>query len=262
LLKQQDLARAIAILEAGLREAATTNDLLLEVIANLELALALIESGTSEALRKSKPLLISAGKKLKACPECYAQKAYLLYCQGLWSLRRAKFADGVKFLELAQKSPDLEPGLDILLRCTLAQYHADRGEFEQALSLLERSLDRSEADHDRALILKHLGSVYLLMDDYEKAAGYFEQCLDLALQIEHKYLRIEAMTGLSNTAIAQSEYETAGMLIQERLQLIEEPGDLYWAAYAYVDLSEAMLGAGEINHAHACIKSEVIPRFQ
>ncbi|AFY71368.1 hypothetical protein Pse7367_3120 [Thalassoporum mexicanum PCC 7367] len=263
LLKQQDLNRAIAVLEEGLRAAMASEDLLLGVIADLELALALIESGINEQLQEAKSLLIVAGKKLKDCSTCYQQKAYLLYCQGRWNLQQAKFEDGVKFLNLAQKSPQLKPGLDVLVNCALANYRANKGEFEQALPLLEQLLDRlpEEDDLDRALILKQLGLLYLLLDDHEHAAAYLEQCLDLALHIEHKYLRIEAMAGLSHVAIAQAEYETAGMLIQERLQIIDKPGDLSWAAYAYVDLAEAMLGAGEINDAHECIKAEVIPRF-
>jgi tetratricopeptide (TPR) repeat protein len=266
LLRRQDKNAAIACFEQCFNRAEAENDRILAAMAGTELALELIETGHMPSVHKAKDILLKVELSLKDCADCNQELAYLLYCQGCLDLQQGCYVDALLHLQSAyQTYGEADPiGLS-LVDDALGSYYAAVSDPRTASMHLRRSLSRRQepgCESDKAISLALLGKVNLQLENYEQAENFLEQSLDLALQCDHTYTRLNAMTGLGQLAIAQSEWEIAAIMFQEALQIVQEPIDLSKAAYLYVNLAEALLGGEKIDSAQRCIETEAVPRFQ
>jgi len=265
LLRHKNKVEAQSSFEACLQQAEAESQQVIASIAATELALELIDTAHEPALQQAKSLLLKAESWLTDCVSCQLETAYIQYSYGLLNLQQGNHVDALSHLQTAaQNYGEDAVGLS-LVDDALGQYYAALGEPRTASMYLRRSLSRRQSpefDRDKALSYSLLGKINLQLENYEQAENFFEQSLDLALQLDSTYARLQAMTGLGQMAIAQAEWETAIIMLQECLQLLQEPIDLSKAAYLYTSLAEAFLGSSNVDRAQRCIETEAIPRFQ
>ena len=265
LLRHKNKVKAQSSFETCLQQAEAESQQIIAVIAATELALELIDTAHEPALQQAQSLLLKAESLLTDCVTCQIEAAYIQYSYGLLNLQQGNYVDALSHLQTAaQNYGEDAVGLS-LVDDALGQYYATLGEPRTASMYLRRSLSRRQSpefDRGKALSCALLGKINLQLENYEQAENFFEQSLDLALQLDSTYARLQAMTGLGQMAIAQAEWETAIIMLQECLQLLQEPIDLSKAAYLYTSLAEAFLGSTDIDRAQICIETEAIPRFQ
>ncbi|MEE3718277.1 hypothetical protein V2H45_16175 [Tumidithrix elongata RA019] len=267
LLRRQDRASAIHYFEKWLNIADERTDRLALATASMELALELIEISQPEGLLRANSLLQKAEDLLKNYPSnCDRQKAYLHYCQGIWALKQNNLADGISLLQAAYQTyeqiNDLE-GL-ALTDDALGKYYATIGDFQTALFHLERSLSlRQELDdeHAKAISFGHLGRIHLQIEELDPVEDLFQTSLEIGLAYEDEVLRIQALSGLAQLAIARSQWQLAIAMIQEALDLTQEPLDTKRVAYLSLDFAEALLGDDRLEDSLKSIDLEVMPRF-
>ncbi|AFY74041.1 hypothetical protein Syn7502_02017 [Synechococcus sp. PCC 7502] len=279
LLRRQDRAESIACFEESIQRAESLNDEVLISKALTELAIELIEIGQIPALGRAKSLLdrsIYILKKLdrekldsshsQSVPSLSAhprqatdqQRSYVIYAQGLLSLQEGNFHEAIAQFDQICSSYTNEPEMLSTLERNLAESYIGLGDFKTALSYLQKSTSRTS----RANNCELLGRIYLQLDQYQRAQEYFEQSLDIAVELDDKYLRVQAFIGLSQVAIAQAQWETAITVIKDVLSQLEEPLDLQQIAYLYLNLAEAKIGIDNIPQAQEYVKQFAIPRFE
>jgi tetratricopeptide (TPR) repeat protein len=268
LLRRQDRAEAIACFEESIQRAESINDQILISNALTELAIELIEIGQIPALGRAKSLLDRSMDLLqrlepklddqKADPQTQHKKDYIAYAQGLLSLQEGNFREAIAQFDwiYARYADDLEMLAN--LDRNLAESYLALGEFKTAISYLERSISQINKGNN----YEQLGRIYLQLDQYDQAKDYFEQSLDIAIATDDKYLRVQAFIGLSQVAIAESQWENAITVINEVLSELEEPLDLQQIAYLYLYLAVAKMGMGKILEAQEYVEKYAIPRFE
>lgn len=82
------------------------------------------------------------------------------------------------------------------------------GYYRQQIDIYNRLLDKLN-DNWNAICLNALGTAYDSLAEYSKAMEYFENCLNLARQIEDQKIEGEALRGLGITHSSLGEYKTA-----------------------------------------------------
>lgn len=264
--QQQNRSEAIACFEECMQKAEAYGDQLLFATAATEFALELIETGQLSLLHKAKGLLLKAASALlNNNSEYLLELAYIFYAKGILEFQQGNFVDGLLSLQSAYRSyGDHRQGLS-LTDDALGRYYTAIGDFQNALFHLERSLlyrKEQNLDREQGVSYAHLGQLNLQMEHYEQAKDYFEQSLDIALGESDNYLRLQALMGLSQVAIAQEEWEQASILLSDAVELIQEPLDTLKAAYLYKDTAEALLGYGKVQAAQECLETEVSLRFE
>jgi tetratricopeptide (TPR) repeat protein len=270
LLRRQDRAEAIACFEESIQRAESINDQMLISNALTELAIELIEIGQISALGRAKSLLdrsmdllqrldLKSGNTGQSLDlQTNHKKDYVVYAQGLLSLQEGNFREAIAQFDRVYPSYVNDPEMLATLDRTLAESYLALGEFKTSISYLERSIFKTNKGSN----YEQLGRIYLQLDQYQLAKDYFEQSLDIALETDDKYLRVQAFIGLSQVAIAESQWESAIAVINEVLSQLEEPLDLQQVAYLYLYLAEAKMGLGNILEAQEHLENYAIPRFK
>jgi class 3 adenylate cyclase len=268
LLRQQDRATAIAVLEQCIQaaEAVGTPRLLANVL--IELALALIETCQLSALQRAKSLLLRAEILLVERQDYDSILAYLLYCRGVLYLQQRNFVDSLVHLRSAYRA--YENNLEGRSRTddALGGYYAALGDFQAALFHLERSLQCRQSQNsgsqsrETGLSYAHLGKLYLQMSQYDRAESYFQQGLEIAMQWEDRYLQIWLFIGLGQIALGCEQWQEAKNLLYRALQLSHPSTDLVNIAYLHLYLAESLLGEKRYTEAEEHIEAYAIPHFQ
>jgi len=278
LLRRHDRAESIACFEESIQRAESVNDEMLIANALTELAIELIEIGQIPALGRARALLdrsiylldkLDVDNSLSVAhhPDHQSshqidittpQKNYVVYAQGLLSLKEGNYRAAISQFEQIYKSYVHDQEMLATLDRSLAESYIALGDFKTSLSYLERSISQVNKGNN----YEQLGRIYLQLDQYLRAKDYFEQSLDIAIETDDKYLRVQAFNGLSQVAIAEEQWENAIMVIKEVLSQLEEPLDLQQVAYLYLNLAEAKIGIGKIVEAQECVEKYAIPRFK
>lgn len=118
------------------------------------------------------------------------------------------------------------------LLATLAIYEGSCGQFERAVSLLERSMQVATQQNDRELecrCAQNLGSAYLLMSKMTLSRQYTERALELSRQLEHLEQTLSLLPNLAYIALLQANYAQALTLLKEAHQKRASNDDPYYS---------------------------------
>jgi len=273
-LRRHDRAESIACFEESIQRAESVNDEMLISNALTELAIELIEIGQTTALGRAKSLLNrstylldkldidqSLSNSIQSVNQIAVtkqQKTHIVYAQGLLSLQEGNFREAIAQFERISKNYADDQEMSATLNQSLAEAYIALGDFKTCLSYLEIPTSIAQKGNN----YEQLGRINLHLDRYALAKDYFERSLDIALENDDKYLRIQAFIGLSQVAIAEEQWENAVTVIKEVISELEEPLDLHLSAYLYLNLAEAKLGMGKMLEAQEYVENYAIPRFE
>lgn len=259
LLRRQDRAEAIACFEESIQRAESTNDQIAICYAVSALAVELIGMGQIAALGRAKSLLERSHYLLTTLDDKAVgnfrqqQQNYLIYAQALLDYQEGNFKQSIAQLLAIRNYFHQHPEMPANIEQNLAEAYIAIGDFHHALIYLECPI--------RAASYEQLGRIYLQLDQNTRAKSYFERGLDIAIDNDDKYLRVQFFIGLSKVAIAEEQWESAINVISEVLLELEEPIDIQQMALLHLTLAEAKLAIGEIITAQEYIQIEAIPRF-
>jgi tetratricopeptide (TPR) repeat protein len=271
-LKLSSRQAAIAHFEQCLEEAVASNSKPNQVAALTELALEFIETKQAPALERAIQILAQAAE-LNAGLNISSLTAHLNYAQGMNALEQFQLEESFSLLQSAYglydggKQDNLE-GLS-LVDDALGKYYVAINQFPQALSHFERSLARRQSikssNHDLHLdgiSYYHQGQMFLQLYNFDRAQIAFEKSLDLSLEADYTYLRLQSLVGMVQVEIAQGDWDVAEAMIEESLQLAELPLDLDKLAILYQSRTEALLGNRQVLEAQDCLQLETLPRLE
>jgi tetratricopeptide (TPR) repeat protein len=267
---------AIACFEQCLEEAVGNNNKVAQVASLTELALEFIETNQILAIKRAEQLLVQATEinaQVKAENNISSPSltAHLHYAQAVIALEQQDLENCFNFLQSAYSlfESDKSPALaDLsLVDDALGRYYVATNQFAQALAHFERSLTRRSQIKPSPIYLLGIshyqqGQMFLQLYDFVQAQAAFEKSLDMSLEADYTYLRLQSLVGMVQVAIAESDWDVAEALIEESLQLVEMPLDLDKLAILYQCRAEALLGNRQVLEAQDCIQIETLPRLE
>ena len=133
-------------------------------------------------------------------------------------------------------------------------------EFRAALALWEESLSLFRADNARASFFKEsrqgesntlggLGSVYIVLGEYDRAIDFHQQQLGIAQEIGYHRGESNALGNLGSAYYSLSEYDRAIDLYQQQLDIAQEIGHQRGEANALGGLGTAYYSLGQYDRA-------------
>jgi predicted ATPase len=145
---------------------------------------------------------------------------------------RGLFQEGLRAIEQAAEAFPLEVRLSILR----AMFLRHLGQSKQALVLLE-SLARTSEPATQALFHTALGSVHDDLGNYPQAQSHLEQSLELYRQQNDPYLQAQALDFLGGVAYHRGEHRTAQQHYRSSLEISQQLGDLWGQAQSLGNLA-------------------------
>jgi tetratricopeptide (TPR) repeat protein len=266
---------AIACFEQCLEEAVGKDNKVNQVAALTELALEFIETKQIPALERATQLLDQAAEiysEIDSGSNPPTLAAHLTYAQGVISAEQHQLDKCLTLLQSAynlyesKNSSQNQEGLS-LVDDALGRYYIAINQFPKALSHFERSLTRRQeiklnAPHLPGVSYHQQGQLFLQLYNFDQAQSAFEKSLDISLESDYTYLRLQSLVGMVQVAIALSDWDVAEALIEESLNLAEFPLDLDKLAILYQSRSEALLGNRQVLEAQDCLEIETLPRLE
>lgn len=173
---------------------------------------------------------------------------------------RSRLPDAVaaaeEALEFARKTG--EPSEEADAENVLGVIHGELGRLERAVQHLERSyqLHRQAANPRMATVLNNIGNTCLILDDAERALGYFQRALDSARDPGEGFqpMRQTQATSLANIGRALSALERpeeAVAPLQESLGIFRELGNETLRVHALMKLAQVLEKTGDEDEAEA-----------
>lgn len=173
---------------------------------------------------------------------------------------RSRLPDAVSVaeeaLEFARKTG--EPSEEADAENVLGVIHGELGRLERAVQHLERSyqLHRQAANPRMATVLNNIGNTCLILDDAERALGYFRRALDSARDPGEgvQPMRQTQATSLANIGRALSALERpeeAVEPLQEALLIFRELGNETLRVHALMKLARVLEKTGDEDEAEA-----------
>ena len=113
-------------------------------------------------------------------------------------------------------------------RCALAQILAAQGRFDEALPLLQEAADRANKmglASEAAKITKQVGSVYIALNQREKAAETFNRAIEMAKQADNHECEVACLTELAVLSRQQQKLDEALGYLKKAAQVAEDTLD-------------------------------------
>jgi class 3 adenylate cyclase/tetratricopeptide (TPR) repeat protein len=179
-----------------------------------------------------------------------AQMSVVLRAWGLLSLHRGRLKEAQAYEEraLVHASTTGQDGHICATRTALGVIALERGDIGQALAHFEFCLERNHANgftHYQATDLRNLGSVYLALEQHERAAAAFETATQMRDQQAERDTLLMAFSGLY---FVQTGRAAEGLPLLKQVVTLEHR-DVFTHYQVQLCLIDGHIGAGEYSVA-------------
>jgi tetratricopeptide (TPR) repeat protein len=121
--------------------------------------------------------------------------------------------------------------------------------------LRNRATERSEA---RLYLLLSLGHVALDREDYGRATGLLEECLDLSRQMGHELGLAGAIMSLATVSREQGDLDRAAELLEESIDLFRGQRDKLGLAWCLINLGLVVCAQGDPRRAATLTEEGIV----
>lgn len=130
-----------------------------------------------------------------------------------------------------------------------AAVHQSRGEFPEAIPLLEESLALASGDRIRGIVLQNLGAIAAQRGDLRGAEGHFlesSRCLERA---GYRWGEVFAVNNYGAVALDRGDHAQAARILRDAVAGAREVGDMDLLGIATLNLAEAQTGLQDFASA-------------
>ncbi len=106
---------------------------------------------------------------------------------------------------------------------------------------------------DETIVLSQLGQVYAYIGDDASARRQFQECLDVASELEYPELQSECAVMLGESEFESGDLDLARTTLQRAIEISRGAGDKRWEASALWRLGKVQLARGDQEAARVCL---------
>jgi serine phosphatase RsbU (regulator of sigma subunit) len=142
----------------------------------------------------------------------------------------------------------------------LSNIYNDRGEYERALALAEKSLDllkREKNDVGVSRALNDIGNIYRKLKQYDKALDHFFQALQIRENLSVKQFALGSQIDISATYEEMGEYNEAIQYLLKAEPLALETGHNVRLAYVSQKLAQLYKQTGRLKDSIAYFEKHI-----
>jgi class 3 adenylate cyclase/Tfp pilus assembly protein PilF len=160
-------------------------------------------------------------------------KALPYYIQALTMCESINYMDGIA-----------------LSASNLGAYYISKGVYDSALLYLEKSIDVTENEIDKASVLDNIGKVYADKGDFQSALKYQKEGYEIAENKNAKFEMTVSLVSLGSTYKQMGNFEMAIKYYQKALTVGIEIGANYEVMYAYKGLALSYSSLSDFRSAY------------
>lgn len=264
---KKDYAKAIESLEKAYALYLTHRYFLGAVQCLIELGWIKYAHEANDGLSKSSRLFSEALKMINIHMHeagVSEARARLLHYQGLVQYREKQYGEAVKNFMYAKTFCKSDGAEAARIYDSLAVHYEHTNDYYRAIQCLQTALElkkRNKCFYEQAQSCQILGRIYILREEYEKAAEYLNQALSIAAELADLKRTAKIKNDLIRLYIYQGNLPGALQLVEEvkgdcQSKNLRVPHGMALFYQAYIYYHQANLGSAE-----ELLSNDILPIF-
>ncbi|UWX56281.1 tetratricopeptide repeat protein [Maribacter litopenaei] len=216
------------------------------ILRDTILVLKLNEKAEELRYKKSDSIKMLAQEALDLSREINYEKGiiYSLYNLALHELYQGNTSKSIEYYDGITKNPNLKkyPGLAIKLYNDMAQAYFIRAEHPKAFELFLKAkniADDTENINEIIRMNSNLGTLFLLLEDYEEALGYYHEAFQFIDENSPPHIRGLILGNLGYLKIRQNKVDEALDYLNEGIEYALKTDFSTIIAFIYLTLGDA-----------------------